>query len=122
MTGAAFARGGFRSHRSYVAFLGHRLSGIALALFLPLHFLLLGLALTGPAALDGALVLTESPLIKAAEWGLVVLLGLHLFFGIRILAVELLPWRDDADDRSALIGWGIAAAFVLGAVFMIGLI
>jgi fumarate reductase subunit D len=44
-----------RHHRAYWAFLGHRISGIALAVFLPAHFLTLGLALEGAAALDTAL-------------------------------------------------------------------
>ena len=38
---------------SYLAFVMHRLSGLALALFLPLHFLVLGLAIEGEARLDG---------------------------------------------------------------------
>ena len=32
--------------------------------------------------------------MKAAEWGLVVLLAAHLAGGLRLLALELLPWRD----------------------------
>ena len=78
-----------RRHRSYWAFIGHRLSGVALALFLPMHFLVLGLALEGAAEFDRFLVLAEMPLVKAAEWGLVVLLSIHLFFGLRLLALEL---------------------------------
>jgi fumarate reductase subunit D len=83
-----------RSHPAWWAFLVHRLSGLALALFLPLHFWALGQALTGEAALDGFLAWTERPLVKAAEWGLVVLLAAHLAGGLRLLALELLPWRD----------------------------
>ena len=37
----------------WVAALVHRLSGLALAIFLPLHFLTLGLALNGEARLEG---------------------------------------------------------------------
>ena len=64
-----------RSHPAYWAFLMHRLSGLALALFLPLHFWALGQALHGAAALDGFLKLADQPLFKLAEWGLVVLLA-----------------------------------------------
>jgi hypothetical protein len=31
---------------------------------------------------------------KAAEWGLVCLLAAHLAGGLRLLALECLPWRD----------------------------
>jgi len=107
-----------RRHRSYWAFIGHRISGIALALFLPLHFLVLGLALEGAAELDRFLVLAEMPLFKVAEWGLVVLLTVHLFFGLRLLALELLPWRGDA--REGWITAGIGAALVAGGAFLLG--
>ena len=109
-----------RRHKGYVAFVGHRLSGVALAVFLPLHFLTLGLALEGAAALDGFLAFAEMPLVKLAETGLVVLLSVHLFFGLRLLVVELFAWRDDDDDRAALIGWGAGGAVAVGLIFLLG--
>ena len=45
----------------------HRISGLALACFLPLHFLALGLAIDGEARLDGFLKWTANPLVKLAE-------------------------------------------------------
>jgi fumarate reductase subunit D len=103
-----------RNHPAYWAFLVHRVSGIALALFLPLHFLALASALQGAAALDGFLRWSEAPLVKAAEWILVTLLAAHLAGGLRILALEFLPWRDWQKTLAAL-----AAAFALfvGLVF-----
>ena len=41
-----------RNHAGWWAALLHRLSGVALAIFLPLHFLALGTALAGADALD----------------------------------------------------------------------
>jgi len=78
-----------RSHPTYLAFVVHRVSGLLLALFLPLHFLALGQALAGPAALDGFLRFADMPLVKVAEWGLVTLLALHLTGGVRLLLIEL---------------------------------
>jgi len=89
--------------------LAHRLSGVALALFLPAHFWVLSRALE----LDAFLAWTEQPLVKTAEWGLVVLLALHLAGGLRVLALEFLPWRDWAK--------GLAAA-VAGFAFAVGLV
>jgi fumarate reductase subunit D len=106
-----------RSHTSYLAFIGHRLSGLALALFLPLHFLLLGTALHDDAALQRAIAFTDHPLVKVAEWGLVVLLSLHLLFGLRVLALELTQWPSRRDSRT---GWVIPAfilALLAGALF-----
>lgn len=104
-------------HRAYWAFLGHRLSGLALALFLPFHFHVLAMALDS-ARLDAFLTLAELPAFKFGEWALVILLGLHMAFGIRLLVLELLPWRRVHDARIGWIGWGCAASLALGAVFL----
>ena len=94
----------------------HRLSGVLLALFLPLHFLALGLALDGARALDSFLVFAELPWVKVSEWGLVVLLTVHLAFGLRVLALEFLPWRS---AHKSWIGWGAAAAAAAGILFVV---
>lgn len=77
-----------RAHPAYWAFLMHRLSGLGLAAFLPLHFWALGQALQGAAALDGFLRFADQGLFKFAEWGLVVLLALHMAGGVRLLLIE----------------------------------
>lgn len=115
-----------RNHKGYGAFLGHRLSGLALAVFLPLHFLTLGLALEGAAALDSLLAFTDLWIVKLAEWGLVILLALHFFFGMRVLTLELAPWPRTADNRAdGRMGWilpGTIAAFFVGIVFLVQVI
>ncbi len=105
-----------RRHAGFAAFMIHRLSGVLLALFLPLHFLALGLALEGARGLDSLLVFAELPWVKASEWGLVMLLTVHLGFGLRILALEFLPWRS---ARKSWIGWGAAAAAAAGVLFVV---
>jgi len=92
----------------------HRVSGIALALFLPAHFWVLGQGL----AMDAFLKWTEQPLVKFAEWGLVLLLAAHLGGGLRVLALEFLPWHDWQKSRAAAaaaltLGWGLAFALAL---------
>jgi len=92
----------------------HRVSGIALALFLPAHFWVLGQGL----AMDAFLKWTEQPLVKYAEWGLVMLLAAHLGGGLRVLALEFLPWRDwqkslAAGAAALTLGWGLAFALAL---------
>ncbi|XDZ66109.1 succinate dehydrogenase [Alphaproteobacteria bacterium LSUCC0684] len=107
-----------RRSAGYLAFLLHRLSGLALALFLPFHFLVLGLAIEGEARLDRVLAWTDQPLVKFAEWGLVVLLTLHLMLGLRVLLLEWAPWRGDL--RSGWIGGGIILAVLAGIGFILG--
>ncbi|HXM82245.1 MAG TPA: succinate dehydrogenase [Burkholderiales bacterium] len=101
-------------HSSYWVFLVHRLSGIALALFLPVHFWALGNALR----LDALLAWTQQPLVKFAEWGLVVLLAAHLGGGLRVLALEFLPWRD---WQKGLTAAAAAVTFAAGLAFALAL-
>lgn len=50
------------------------------------------MAITAPESLDGFLLLTESGFVKLAEFGLVFLLAVHMFGGLRLMAMEWLPW------------------------------
>jgi len=97
-----------RNHPAYWAFLVHRISGLALAVFLPLHFWALGHALAGAGRLEAFLRWTDQPLVKFAEWGMVVLLAAHFAGGLRILALEFLAWREWQKKLVA-----VAAAFSL---------
>jgi len=107
-----------RNHPAYWAFLVHRISGIALALFLPLHFWALGQALGGAAQLDVFLAWTAQPLVKIAEWGLVLLLAAHLAGGLRVLALEFLPWRD---WQKGLAAAAAALSIAIGLAFALAL-
>ncbi len=107
-----------RNHASYWAFIVHRISGVALALFLPLHFLVLASALDGAAQLDAFLDWTRQPLVKFAEWGIVLLLAAHLAGGLRLLALEFLPWRDWQKSLAAIAA---AASLAFGLAFALAL-
>jgi fumarate reductase subunit D len=94
----------------------YRISGVLLALFLPAHFFVLSLAIQGEATLDGFLKWSDHPLVKFAETGLVILLAAHLTGGIRLLALEFLPWRDWQRSVVALTG-GLSLA--IGLMFLL---
>ena len=104
------------SHRQpgFVAALLHRLAGIALAIFLPLHFWALSGALNGADFLDKFLKITDTPLVKFAEGGIVVALALHMALGLRVLAIEFLPWRD---WQKSLAAGAAFVALAAGLVF-----
>ena len=88
-----------RPHPLWLAFALHRLSGLALALFLPVHFHMLAMAVTDRAALEGLLALGDHPLVKLAEGVLVFLLAVHLFGGLRLIAFEWVPGAGRMSDR-----------------------
>jgi fumarate reductase subunit D len=99
-----------RNHLAWWTFLVHRISGIALTLFLPAHFWVLGTALRGEAALEEQIRWTEQGWVVASEWALIMLLAAHLAGGLRVLALELLPWRNWQKTLATL-----AAAFAIAA-------
>jgi len=108
-----------RNHPAYWAFIVHRVSGVLLALFLPLHFWALGQALHGAAALDGFLRWTEQPLVKFAETGLVLLLAAHMAGGVRLLALEFLEWRE---WQKTLLAAAAGVSLVAGLAFLLNLV
>lgn len=106
----------YRTHPLWFAFLLHRLSGLGLALFLPVHFWVLSLALTAPERLDAVLHWTDAPLVKLAEFGLVLLLAVHMFGGLRLLALEFLPWSG---PRKTALAAALAGAFLVSGAFLL---
>lgn len=102
--------------RGFLAAILHRLSGVALAIFLPLHFLALATALNGANALDAFLQLTRQPLVKFAEWGIVVALAVHMTLGLRLLAIEFFDFRE---KTLAVLSVCLAAVFAVGLAFVL---
>ena len=105
-----------RGHALWYAHILHRVSGIALALFLPLHFWVLSLAITDVAALDGFLAFADLPMVKLSEFGLVFLLAVHLFGGLRLMALEWLPWPA---PHKTLAAGSLAVSAFLSSIFFL---
>ena len=117
MTAPTVHRGDWRARgrAGWWAFAVHRASGLALAIFLPAHFLVLGTALTGAAGLDATLAWTDAPLVKASEVALVFLLAAHLGGGLRLLFVEFGGFR--AAWQPAVIATALGGATLCALLF-----
>ena len=113
------ARGGAHGHPAWWAYLAHRISGLLLALFLPIHFWALGTALSGSASLDAFLRFAEQPLVRFAQWGLVILLVVHLTGGLRLLLIEFRPWSGLRNDW---IAGTVGAGAMIGLVYALALL
>jgi succinate dehydrogenase subunit D len=101
-----------RTSLLWLAALLHRLSGLGLAVFLPLHFLTLGLAVDGEARLESFLRWSDAPAVKASEAALIFLLAVHTLGGLRLLVLENLAWYE-GQKRSAGLAAIIAAAIAI---------
>lgn len=107
---------GHRRQGLWLAFALHRASGLLLALFLPVHFHVLAFALNDAANLDAFLAWTDYTAVKIAEFGLVFLLAVHLFGGLRLMALEWLPWSGRQKTLAA--GAVAASTFVSISFFL----
>lgn len=96
-----------RAHPGFAAAMVHRLSGLALAVFLPLHFLSLGLAFERET-FEGFVIWTNQPVVKLSEGLLVAALAVHFAGGLRLLAIEFL-------GLTRAQSFWIAASLALGA-------
>ena len=105
-----------RAHPLWLAYIVHRLSGLILALFLPLHFWVLAMTVSNPDKLDGLLYMNTTAAKTLAESGLVLLLALHLFGGLRLMALEWLPWSAPQKTMAAL---AVAVSFLLAVLFFL---
>jgi fumarate reductase subunit D len=103
----------------FVAALLHRLAGITLAIFLPVHFWALSGALNGADFLDKFLKATNTPLVKLSEGAIVVTLTLHMALGLRVLAIEFLPVRERTRLALSLC---LAAALAVGLAFLLNVV
>ena len=108
-----------RNHSAYWAFVVHRVSGVLLAFFLPVHFWALAQALQGEARLDTFLRWTEQPLVKGGEVVLVLLLAAHMAGGLRLLMLEFLAWRD---WQKSLLAAATALSIAVGLAFLLNLL
>ena len=102
--------------RGFVAALAHRLAGLALAIFLPVHFLALASALNGASSLDSFLAVTRQPLVAFGEVVIVVALAVHLALGLRVLAIEFFAVREKTALPLSLCAAAVAA---LGLIFIL---
>lgn len=105
-----------RGSALWIAAMIHRLSGLALAIFLPIHFFVLGLSFHGGARLDAFLRWSDQPLVKFAEGGLVFLLTIYLLGGLRVLVIENFDWHSGQKRLATLAA---AASAIIAFIFLV---
>ena len=80
--------GGRRGIEGYL-YIAHRLSGIALMLFLTAHVFVTATRLLGEEAWERVMALTHSPVLKFLEYLVFVAFVFHALNGVRLILVEL---------------------------------
>ena len=89
----------------------HRLSGIALALYVFPHFWVISSAMLGPGGFNKRLALVQSEFFHIVEIGLIGVIFFHMLNGIRVTLVDFSP-----TTRHHKLLLGIAMVVFLGAM------
>lgn len=103
-----------------VAWMLHRLSGLALIVYLCMHIVVIHNLAYGPEHFDEVMSILGSPMFKVLEIGLFGVILYHAFNGLRVIIVDF--WGGTKIHKKLFwIMMGIAAAlFAMGAVSMAG--
>lgn len=100
-----------------LAWLLHRLSGLALVVYLPLHIASINASQGGPAAFDAELAIYTAPIFKAAEFVLIAGVAFHGLNGLRVIAIDFL----NLSHYQKLLFWlvlAVCAAVMIAASFL----
>ncbi len=100
-----------------VSWLLHRLTGVALAVYLIPHFISINSSRQGPEAFDATLATFTAPLYRAAELLLIMTVAFHTLNGLRTIAIDFF----DLSHSQKLLFWlviGVCAAVLVAVSFL----
>ncbi len=111
----------YRWHAGSVAWILHRITGIALLGYLFVHVWALRSLVKGEAAFQAEMTLFTTPLFKFAEWLLFAVVLFHALNGVRIVVVDFTA--RSAHRHKMLLrliyGVGIAAMVLMGILIFL---
>lgn len=103
----------YRGHEGQYSWLLHRITGVAIILFLFAHVIDTAVIGWGPEAYNRVVSVYENPLVRVLELGLVAAVLYHSFNGIKILLLDFFP---NLVTHIRAIGIATVAAFVAAMV------
>jgi succinate dehydrogenase / fumarate reductase cytochrome b subunit len=121
-----WAFGGKYNLEAYL-FLLHRITGLALVIYLPIHIIVTSMRIFGPESWKATMEkVAHSPVSAFGEWLLVIAVAIHALNGIRLIITELgmligrpsrpaYPYKNSI-DRQRVLSWTV---MVLSAVFIV---
>ena len=88
------------------AWVAHRVTGIAVILFLFAHIVDTAVIGWGPEAYDKVMQAYENPIVRLMELGLVAAVMFHAINGIRIMIVDFWPKTADRSKALGIVTFG----------------
>jgi succinate dehydrogenase / fumarate reductase cytochrome b subunit len=99
----------YRGHEGQWSWLFHRVTGVAIILFLFAHIVDTAVVGWGPEAYNRVISVYENPLIRVLELGLVAAVIYHALNGVKIMLIDFFP---QLVRHIRALGIGTAAAFL----------
>ena len=103
----------YRGREGMWSWVGHRITGVLIFVFLLVHVLDTSLVRVSPEAYDAVIATYKNPVVGLGEAGLVAAVLFHAFNGIRIMLVDF--WRQGARYQRQMF-YGVLALFTLAFV------
>lgn len=104
----------YRGREGMWSWVGHRVTGVVIFLFLLVHVLDTSLVRVSPGAYDAVIGTYKNPLMAIGELGLVAAIMFHAFNGLRLVLVDF--WKSGPKYQRQML-WGV---LIVWAVVMIG--
>ena len=100
----------YRGHEGQYSWLLHRITGVAVILFLFAHVVDTAVVGWGPHAYNRVVSVYENPIVRLLEFGLVAAVVYHAINGVKIMLIDFFPRLA---SRITLLGRATAALFLL---------
>lgn len=104
----------YRGREGMWSWVGHRVTGVVIFLFLLVHVLDTALVRVSPGAYDAVIGTYKNPLMAVGELGLVAAIMFHAFNGLRLVLVDF--WKSGPKYQRQML-W---AVLIVWAVAIIG--
>jgi succinate dehydrogenase / fumarate reductase cytochrome b subunit len=103
----------YRGREGQWSWIAHRVTGVAIILFLFAHVADTALVGWGPDAYNKVVSVYKNPFIRLLELGLVAAVIYHALNGVRIMIIDFWP---KANDWNRELIYGTVGLFVLGMI------
>ncbi|KAA0973504.1 succinate dehydrogenase, cytochrome b556 subunit [Paeniglutamicibacter gangotriensis] len=100
----------YRGREGMWSWVGHRITGVVIFLFLLVHVLDTSLVRVSPGAYDAVMATYKNPLMALGETALVAAIVFHAFNGLRLILVDF--WKQGTKYHRQML-WGVLALWVI---------
>lgn len=100
----------YRGREGMWSWVGHRVTGVVIFLFLLVHVLDTALVRVDASAYDAVIATYKNPLMAIGETGLVAAILFHAFNGLRLILVDF--WKQGTKYQRQLL-WGVLGVWAV---------